>query len=323
MGCSDRVQSGNWPFLAKRPGKQREGLCRPRSQPSKAWDPGDSKGHITTKQGDSSTETAEVKMPFPLPGLQVICTQPTFQSSGLGGDLSGHLQPFQPPRTIQKHDHLSAGLKHADATFFHLKGFALSPHLYQQGMKCTKTTLQESITVLRGHKSNFFQPQCTWFCLDSPHLCRLSQSSSWGTLTHPPKPNANVPQLQEAFPDTRVAGMVIPSCSHVSQDTLLFKCLTQCIRMLHIRVLQSLVTSCALWIFGTSTLGSSSTSVLRHCPVCLGGWRQSCLSLRTTDFNLGHWLQAELSRTGAECVCKTSRSQDWLYLPTSTGQMMR
>lgn len=51
--------------------------------------------------------------------------------------------------------------------------------------------------MLRGHKSNFFQPQCTWFCLDSPHLCRVSESSSWGTLTHPPKPNANVPLRQK------------------------------------------------------------------------------------------------------------------------------
>lgn len=118
--------------------------------------------------------------------------EPTFQGSGLGGDLREHLQPFQLPRINQKHDHLSAGLKHEAATFFYLIGFALSPstryEMYQKhpvGVHNGADRTQVKLLPPSTHISN------------SPHLCSLSPSSSWGTLTHPPKPNSNVPYLRK------------------------------------------------------------------------------------------------------------------------------
>lgn len=52
--------------------------------------------------------------------------------------------------------------------------------------------------MLRARKSHFFQPLCVLGSLSrlSPSL---PHSSSWKTLTYPPKPNSDVPS-PETFP---------------------------------------------------------------------------------------------------------------------------
>lgn len=76
--------------------------------------------------------------------------------------------------------------------FFYLIGFALSPstryEMYQKhlvGVHNGADRTQVKLLPPSTHIST------------SPHLCSLSPSSSWGTLTHPPKPNSNVPYLRK------------------------------------------------------------------------------------------------------------------------------
>lgn len=146
--------------------------------------------------------------------------------SGLGGDLREHLQPFPLPQINQKHDHLSAGLKHEAATFFYLIGFDLSPstryQMYQKhlvGVHNGADRTQVKLLPPSAHISRFSPP------LQSLSILFLGNSYS------PSKTQLKCVPSPEALPAT-LAEMVLPTCFPIIQDTLLLKP----IRILHIRV---------------------------------------------------------------------------------------
>lgn len=158
--------------------------------------------------------------PIPLQGPHVVCSD-DLEGPGsphsMGQDwaaVSVSLCNYSNVLEInQNHGHLPAGPKSEAATLpFTAEAAVLSPrHLHQQaapnhparvhnGAEGTSQTSSTSVHV------------CSLFRFPPPPL---SPSTSWGTLTHPPKPSSDVPFVLKPS---------LPCCStddspHISQDT--------------------------------------------------------------------------------------------------------